>query len=567
MNTTATTLRPARRTPLQRRLVLLLLLIGILPALLVGLVGQQQAARALDRRARADLSNLAASVVDKLDRTLFERSGDVRLFADVIRNGPLFTGSVGSFMDTALAAYAPMYRLIVMADPAGRVSAVSSVDQFSRAINSPALLGRDVRGQPWYQAWATGPAAADAAFVQDLHADPLLAAVYGDAGRTVTFSYPVHDINGEPAGVLALFFNWDVADTLIAEVLEQPRRDAGASINLTLVNNQSQVLSTSDARRAVGATLDLNAFTSRRGAVRGSGAAQAEAGAFEAVSADWQGLMASYAVSRGYGTYRGLGWAAVASQAPYEALAALRTLQLQLGAFGALVALLVALIATRTGGGIARPILALTRGTQRAAAGDLSQHVTVTSNDEIGDLAASYNQMVGQLRAARDTLEQQVEQRTAALRAAVGELEASIGQREQLAALLQRASIPLVPLTRQVALLTLVGEPGAERMEQLLDVALGGIERERARVLLLDITAVPVVDTAVAGALLQIARGARLLGCELVLVGVRPEVAQSLVGLGVDLGDMTTHGVLQEGLAYALARTAATRPQRAAKRV
>ncbi|MBC8078659.1 MAG: cache domain-containing protein, partial [Chloroflexales bacterium] len=357
--------------------MLLLLLIGILPALLVGLVGQHQAAGALDQRARADLSNLAASVVDKLDRTLFERSGDVRLFADVIRNGPLFTGSVGSFMDTALAAYAPMYRLIVMADPGGHISAVSSVDQHGQTINSPALLEHDVRGQPWYQAWATGPTA-DAAFVQDLHDDPLLAAVYGDAGRTVTFSYPVHDINGQRAGVLALFFNWDVADTIIAEVLDQPRRDGGASINLTLVNSRNQVLSTSETQRAVGATLDLSAFTSGLGAVRGSGAGQPEAGAPQAVSADWQGLMASYAVSRGYGTYPGLGWAALASQAPHEALAALRTLQLQLGAFGALVALVVALVATRIGGGIARPLLALTGSTQRAAAGDLSQQVTVT---------------------------------------------------------------------------------------------------------------------------------------------------------------------------------------------
>jgi rsbT co-antagonist protein RsbR len=59
----------------------------------------------------------------------------------------------------------------------------------------------------------------------------------------------------------------------------------------------------------------------------------------------------------------------------------------------------------------------------------------------------------------------------------------------------------------------------------------------------------------VAASLHRLARGARLLGCEMVLVGVRPEVAQALVGLGADLGEMTTHAVLEEGLAYALSRT------------
>jgi rsbT co-antagonist protein RsbR len=60
-----------------------------------------------------------------------------------------------------------------------------------------------------------------------------------------------------------------------------------------------------------------------------------------------------------------------------------------------------------------------------------------------------------------------------------------------------------------------------------------------------------VVDTQVAKTLIIAAQGVRLLGAEIVLTGIRPEVAQTLVGLGVDLGSIVTRSTLQRGIAYA----------------
>ncbi len=71
---------------------------------------------------------------------------------------------------------------------------------------------------------------------------------------------------------------------------------------------------------------------------------------------------------------------------------------------------------------------------------------------------------------------------------------------------------------------------------------------------LLDITGVPVVDSHVAQGLLNIVHAARLLGAEVALVGVRPEVAQTIVALGLDLRGMPTHQSLQDGIAYTLRR-------------
>jgi rsbT co-antagonist protein RsbR len=105
----------------------------------------------------------------------------------------------------------------------------------------------------------------------------------------------------------------------------------------------------------------------------------------------------------------------------------------------------------------------------------------------------------------------------------------------------------------------LVGLIDEERAELLTSTLLAAIERERARCVIMDVTGVPLVDTAVAGALLQAGAAARLLGAETVLVGIRPELAQTIVSLGVSLDDLVTRNNLEAGLRYAMeqARSAA----------
>jgi rsbT co-antagonist protein RsbR len=71
-------------------------------------------------------------------------------------------------------------------------------------------------------------------------------------------------------------------------------------------------------------------------------------------------------------------------------------------------------------------------------------------------------------------------------------------------------------------------------------------------VVILDITGVSIIDTMVATALITAAHAARVLGAQIMLTGIRPEVAQTLVGLGVDLRDIRTHSTLDRGIAAAL---------------
>jgi PAS domain S-box-containing protein len=120
------------------------------------------------------------------------------------------------------------------------------------------------------------------------------------------------------------------------------------------------------------------------------------------------------------------------------------------------------------------------------------------------------------------------------------------------AAALQELSTPLIPISDTVLVMPLIGRIDARRASQILETLLTGIQSQQADLAIIDITGVNVVDTQVAQALIQAARAVKLLGAQVVLTGLRPEVAQTLVSLGVDLTDIVTRGTLQSGIAYGL---------------
>jgi len=209
---------------------------------------------------------------------------------------------------------------------------------------------------------------------------------------------------------------------------------------------------------------------------------------------------------------------------------------------------------------VTAPLRKLRSAAARLASGDYQQRATITTKDEIGQLAQAFNTTAGAvqereiaLQRLAATLEQQVEERTGELRRRA---EEQTRLQEQIirmqAAALAELSTPLIPITDQIVVMPLIGALDRQRANQILSTLLHGIEASRSRVAILDITGVPVVDTHVAQMLMSVAQAVRLLGAQVMITGIRPEVAQTLVGLGVDLQGLITHSVLQNGIAYAL---------------
>jgi rsbT co-antagonist protein RsbR len=96
--------------------------------------------------------------------------------------------------------------------------------------------------------------------------------------------------------------------------------------------------------------------------------------------------------------------------------------------------------------------------------------------------------------------------------------------------------------------LPLVGSLDSARLQQLQEQSLQAIERTSARTLVLDVTGVPIVDSQVAQGLLNVVRACRLLGAQTILVGIRPEVAQAMVSVGIDMQAVRTFSDLQSAL-------------------
>ncbi|XYH95444.1 PAS domain-containing protein [Sorangium sp. So ce1128] len=124
---------------------------------------------------------------------------------------------------------------------------------------------------------------------------------------------------------------------------------------------------------------------------------------------------------------------------------------------------------------------------------------------------------------------------------------------------LRSISTPLLPIAAGVLVMPLVGNMTRERADQVIEVLLHGISDQQARIALLDVTGMPEAGAEVTDALVRAARSVRLLGAEVVITGIRPSVAQALVGLEADLGGIVTKGTLERGVAYALSRQAQQR--------
>ncbi|CEG25364.1 RsbT co-antagonist protein RsbRA [Bacillus sp. B-jedd] len=120
---------------------------------------------------------------------------------------------------------------------------------------------------------------------------------------------------------------------------------------------------------------------------------------------------------------------------------------------------------------------------------------------------------------------------------------------------LQELSAPLIPVFEKITVMPLVGTIDTERAKQIMENLLTGVVRHGSEVVLIDITGVPVVDTMVAHHIIQAAEAVRLVGAKCMLVGIRPEIAQTIVNLGIDLNQFTTKNTLKKGVEAALELT------------
>ena len=131
--------------------------------------------------------------------------------------------------------------------------------------------------------------------------------------------------------------------------------------------------------------------------------------------------------------------------------------------------------------------------------------------------------------------------------------------REQVIARQQREllelSTPVVELWKGILALPLIGTLDSNRTQVVMESLLEQIVEARAAIAIIDITGVPTVDTLVAQHLMKTVAAARLMGADCIISGIRPQIAQTIVHLGVDLAMVTTKASMHDAFATALERT------------
>jgi len=124
--------------------------------------------------------------------------------------------------------------------------------------------------------------------------------------------------------------------------------------------------------------------------------------------------------------------------------------------------------------------------------------------------------------------------------------------KRQAQEIVEMAAVPVVQVWEGIVLVPLIGTLDSQRTEQLMERLLNRVTETSSPVALVDITGVPAIDTQTAQHLIEAIAAVRLLGSEVVLTGVRPSIAQTLVHLGIDLTNVTTRSSLSTGLRRAL---------------
>lgn len=181
----------------------------------------------------------------------------------------------------------------------------------------------------------------------------------------------------------------------------------------------------------------------------------------------------------------------------------------------------------------------------KVADGDFDQKIDLgETEDALGSLEMGLNFMLLDLKAMEDAnrlKEQQLLNQTA-------DLEEKLITIAEQAEAIRELSTPVMEIWEGILVLPVVGVVDTKRSMDIMNNLLAAIVSNEARVVLIDITGVEVVDTRTADYLLKISRAANLLGTRCLLTGLSPAVAQTLVEIGVNLAELRTLRNLKDGL-------------------
>jgi len=416
------------------KLVTLFAIFGLVPMAAVGYLGAS-ATGEMEDAAGARLQGVAENIADKIDRSLFERYGDVQVFGSNRIVGERYNwystenNEIADAMDQYMATLG-VYYLTIFVDPVGDVIAVNAKDAQGKPLDTTALYKKKYADAPWFMALqaeeyttaqpfaAQGNDMVTGTFIEDLHVDEDVKAVYpGDDGLVIGFSAPVH-ADGELIGYWSNRAKFSLVEEMVQAAYQELKGSGFPNAEITILGDKGQVIVDYDPSRQgtedITHDLDkvlftLNLAEENVGAAQEAVAGKTGYGLSQHVRKNiWQ--LGGYTHLKGALGFPGMNWSVLVRSPKEEAMAAAISFNRNLMMTVVVCVGLILVVGLWVGRRGALSIIQVSEVAQRAAEGDLTQRVTVTSKDELGALGQAMNTMLDNIANVVEEVRQAAEQ-------------------------------------------------------------------------------------------------------------------------------------------------------------
>lgn len=374
------------------KLLLAFLVLGLTPVAVVSLIMDKDAERRAETDLGGALGQISFNVADKIDRNYFERYGDVQAFAmgaSRIRDWE----KIASLADEFMVAYG-FYDLMLVADSAGKVVVVNSVDAAGKPIETSQLLGSDVSHEEWFLRAKNGGIKPGETYAQPPARDPTVTRLYGNEEIVVPFTAPIRDTKGAIIGVWRNYSSLQrIADGIMDAARSNYEKATGLQVKFTLIDEQGLELHDD---------IDESGELQVNLAQKGWAVAHAAAGH----GTGWEHMTdpkSKVEYVAGYGASEQefkpqFGWSTIARVDYATAMAPVAALRTRVVGLVAAAIVLIVLAAVAISGTIAKPIAATADAMGAISEdGDLTKRLSAKSRDELGQLAKSFNSLLVRL--------------------------------------------------------------------------------------------------------------------------------------------------------------------------
>jgi methyl-accepting chemotaxis protein len=476
------------RRSLGTRLAATFVAVGVASVTSLGWFVYTRASTALVQRTGTLLEGEAASIMDRIDRNLFERYGDVQAFA----GNPMARGTpeqVSGAANLYTQLYG-IYDLMLVVSPDGTVLASNTVDKDGHPV--PARFsGRSVKGEPWFEAIIGGHVARGESWYGPAQRDAWVNELANTNDLSLNFAAPVYDDNGRIVRVWSNRASWH---RVVGEIVSYSRsalRERGATtLDINITTHDGIVLE--DADPSVALKLDLakagvaaaaSIAAGKRGWVEGADPRQPEPQLF------------GYAASVGALGFKGYGWGAILRQSRGEALAEVHALAVAIVASTLALAALIAVVALLVARGVTKPLGRVVEAFSSLGGGDLTVRVGSRAEDEIGRLGRSFDSFVTgleqtvtsiqgavtELAGDAESLDKTAEQLEQSAQTEAAALQSTTAAVEELGATIGHNAENAVKANESATSSRLAAEKGNEVVGSVV-VAMGEINEASARI-------------------------------------------------------------------------------------